>query len=128
VYAAVFLFKFLQNRDAAQTGMAPLFQRNDYRGHQKSANGLFDLHSRATDTIDQRAGVQWYFITAPGDVAVRTHQNEMVPVTLEHLGFAQGHHLEWHLYLACSLGERRGVRRIGSKPEQDEIATVQIES
>ena len=92
-----------------------------------SATGLLNFLHGATHAIDQRFHICRYFVTAPSNMAVRTHQNKTAAVALQHFRLAQRHDLKRHLSLRGRARERRGIRRFGSKSEQDETASEEIE-
>ena len=90
-----------------------------------SATGFLDLQHCAAHAIDYRLHIYRHFVTAPGDVTVGTYQNEMAAIALQHFRLVKGHDLKRQLPFRGRPHERRGVRRIGSKPEQDETTSEQ---
>ena len=92
-----------------------------------SATGLLNFLHGATHVIDQRLHICRYFVTAPSNMAVRTHQNKTAAIALQHFRLAQRHDLKRYLPFRGCLYKRRGIRHFGSKPEQDETSSEEIE-
>ena len=77
--------------------------------------------------IDDCEGIGGYFVAAPGDVAVRAHQNQRPLIEDADRRIGDAHGAQRHPALCEGALQRRRLRGVLAKPQQREAVPEQVD-
>ena len=82
---------------------------------------------RTANVIDHRAGIGRLLIAAPGDVSVRSHQNQRTFIEGADSGIGDVHDTQRHVPFAKSPLQPGGMRGVRAKSQQHKTFPEQID-